>query len=69
MVAHQPYVLRNADKLLFLSEGRMRAFGSRDEVLSLASGATTPATRPRPLASAPTAQGALPQQVATSEGA
>jgi len=36
VVAHQPYMLRSADKVLYLAEGRMRAFGSRDEVMSLA---------------------------------
>ena len=33
IVAHQPSILRTADKLLVLKEGRVAAFGERDRML------------------------------------
>jgi ABC-type protease/lipase transport system fused ATPase/permease subunit len=34
MVVHHTKLLENTDKLLLLEEGRIRAFGPRDEVLA-----------------------------------
>jgi len=67
VVAHQPYMLRSADKLLYLADGRMRAFGTRDEVLSLAKGITPRPSRQRTIASG-AAPGALPNAT-INEGA
>jgi ABC-type protease/lipase transport system fused ATPase/permease subunit len=67
VVAHQPYMLRSADKVLYLADGRMRAFGSRDEVMSLAKGAPQQAGRQRTVAAGGPA-GALPG-AALNEGA
>ena len=43
VIAHRPSAIANLDKLLVLNEGRVRAFGPRDRVLS-----QTTQTRPAP---------------------
>ena len=43
VIAHRPSAITNLNKLLVLSEGRVRAFGPRDRVL-----AQTTQTRPAP---------------------
>jgi PrtD family type I secretion system ABC transporter len=45
IVAHQPQILRPADKLLLLRDGRIEMFGPRDEVLERLTRARAPAPR------------------------
>ena len=54
VVAHRPHVIKNVDYVLVMHEGRMQAFGSRDEVLKRVLTQPTPAV-PSSMTRQPTA--------------
>ena len=47
VVAHRPSALAGVDLVLVLKQGRVAAFGPRDEILRPAGPATPPARRPK----------------------
>ena len=46
LVTHQPSILLSVDKLMVLQEGRIQAFGPRDEILNKLRQAPAPAQIP-----------------------